>query len=157
MHCVVRDTGVVQFFLNPYMKYKSFIAHRTQRVLVIIGLPSGIGADEITEQDKEAALAESVDESEWDTIATELGELKVIPADEATEFRTYTLRPHRSMDGRAREIGVTRQTLAAWKREGVDVWSDDAVRRRIGRSRKFLPQVTERFKARLSDELLRKP
>jgi hypothetical protein len=46
---------------------------------------------------------------------------------------------------RAGEIGVSMPTLKSWERSGVDIWSDDDVRKKLGRMRNMPPHLKPEF------------
>jgi hypothetical protein len=51
---------------------------------------------------------------------------------------------------RAGEIGVSMPTLKSWERSGVDIWSDDDVRKKLGRMRNMPPHLKPEFQPKAS-------
>ena len=63
-------------------------------------------------------------------------------------YKPFANRP--TMTERADHIGIAEGTLYRWKREGVDIYNDDQVRKRIASSRRWIPGLSDAFRVRLS-------
>ena len=130
---------------------------RTTTAFVFIEVPEGKTIDDVTAEMLNTAIAATLEPEDWVPDGIELESLGWV-ADAASLdisiYRPFAERP--TISERADQIGVAEGTLHRWRREGVDVFSDDAVKARIRKTRRWIPGLSDKFKLRLSGELLRK-
>jgi hypothetical protein len=128
------------------MQYYKIPVTRSVKSIVIIRAahPKKITSEVISE-----AIAATIDPDEWDVASEKYGPPTPISEDAAIEFKCHDSNPRRTtrrptLTGRALEIGISRQTLSNWEKDGVAVFDDDAISRKLGPLR-HLPQVASRF------------
>jgi len=136
------------------MNYFEIPITRTVKTTVIIRAER---AEDITPKIISAAIVATVAPDEWEALSESTGKPSPIPAETAEEFHCYETGPARksgrqTLTHRAAETGLSRQTLANWEADGIEIFDDTAIRKKIGTLR-HLPQITKRFQMRLSDSV----
>jgi hypothetical protein len=124
---------------------------RFQSSFVIINAHSTEAIDESLVQ---AAIAQTLTESEWETTETLIGKPSAINESEACEYHFYDPKPEVSFIARAREIGVSVVTLRKWRdHKSVAIFNDAAIRAHIAKQRNHNWAVNPKFKATLGQSI----
>jgi hypothetical protein len=122
---------------------------RRQEGSVIIRVPAG---KFITEAHIDEAIAKTMAPDEWDTVGKiERGKRYEMEKEEAEEYHYLDPFARPTFAVRAAEIGVTTVTLRKWRDAGIDIFSDEAVKAHISKSRNHSFRINPAFKARLND------
>ena len=138
-----------QYTTMPYLKIPVV---RTCSTFVIVAIPPDRSPADITPEIIEQAVERTTGPEEWDTVKIRSLKPQPMPAEEAEEYLFYEpWKPAPTMAERAAEIGVSRDTLQRWKREGIDIFDDEQVRDKVALARSYNPSISPRFRRELGE------